>query len=120
MQEEGLKLELNSITGEASEAGQNTELSCMSYSTGTTMVFLRVSDIDFGYRLTVKNFEDNKDLPVHDAFSGVTENFLCRGRNCPNRRENRQNSKQNGQMFTTKDRDNDNYCRYLNIRLTEL
>ncbi|CAG5106546.1 Oidioi.mRNA.OKI2018_I69.chr1.g2891.t1.cds [Oikopleura dioica] len=101
---------------ELSNAGRGTEARIELYNWGGERSWAKygtfmVSDIDFGYRLTVKNFEDNKDLPVHDAFSGVTENFLCRGRNCPNRRENRQNSKQNGQMFTTKDRDNDNYCR---------
>ena len=105
------RIELYNWGGERSWAKYGTFMYELSQL--RIMKILRVSDIDFGYRLTVKNFEDNEDLPVHDAFAGVTENFLCRGRNCPNRRENRQNSKQNGQMFTTKDRDNDNYCRYL-------
>ncbi|CBY42385.1 unnamed protein product, partial [Oikopleura dioica] len=73
----------------------------------------RVSHQDFGYTLKINNFEDNKDIPVRNAFAGVNENFLCRGRNCPGRSEIRKNTKQNGQMFTTKDRDNDKYCRPL-------
>jgi len=70
---------------------------------------------DFGYTLKINNFEDNKDIPVRNAFAGVNENFLCRGRNCPGRSEIRKNTKQNGQMFTTKDRDNDKYCRCVKV-----
>lgn len=68
--------------------------------------------------MTIKNFEDNKDIPVRDSFAGVNENFLCRGNHCPAKRDNRKNSRQNGQMFTTKDRDNDNYCKCVKVNFS--
>jgi len=100
---------------EITREGRGTEARIELYSWGERSwakygTFL-VSHRDFGYNLTIKNFEDNKDIPVRDAFAGVNENFLCRGNHCPAKRENRKNSRQNGQMFTTKDRDNDNYCK---------
>ena len=56
--------------------------------------------------------EGDPKRPVGDAFSGIEENVFCTDNNCDAPKVNKRASKQNGQWFSTYDRDHDLYCRY--------
>jgi hypothetical protein len=74
----------------------------------------------YGFQITLRGFqEENEDFPVGNAFGGITENSFCQKENCDlpkntrkNEKMNKDMSNQNEKMFSTFDRDNDDYCRY--------
>lgn len=58
-----------------------------------------------------RDFTEDPQRPVGNAFGGIVENAFCDDAQCQSKRENRKASKQNGMMFSTIDRDNDRYCK---------
>lgn len=72
-----------------------------------------------GYAITLRGFsEGDPKRPVGDAFSGIEENVFCTDNNCNAPKVNKRASKQNGQWFSTYDRDHDLYCRPVKFGLT--